>query len=60
MTAKARDWRDRRSAGLDDTTVNALNKLSDALGKVHQARGHLYAFHQLTGSAHQERSRSYR
>lgn len=38
-------------AGVDDTTVAALGQLSEALETCEQARGHLYAFHQLTGSA---------
>jgi hypothetical protein len=37
--------------GVDDATVDALGKLSEALETVEIARGHLYAFHQLTGSA---------
>lgn len=41
----------RRPTGLDDTTVEALGKISKALETTEQARGHLYAFHQLTGSA---------
>ncbi|WP_405149902.1 hypothetical protein OG589_16085 [Sphaerisporangium sp. NBC_01403] len=42
----------RRPAGMDDTTVEALGKLSEALETAERARGHLYAFHQLTGRAH--------
>ena len=38
-------------AGLDDASVAALGKLSEALETVERARGHLYTFHQLTGSA---------
>lgn len=38
-------------AGVDDATIDALGKLSEALETVEIARGHLYAFHQLTGSA---------
>lgn len=38
-------------AGVSDQTVDALGKLSEALETVEVARGHLYAFHQLTGSA---------
>jgi hypothetical protein len=38
-------------AGVDDATVDALGKLSEALETVERARGHLYTFHQLTGSA---------
>lgn len=41
----------RRPDGLDDTTVEALGKISKALETTEQARGHLYALHQLTGSA---------
>jgi hypothetical protein len=40
-----------RPAGVDDTTVEAVGKLTEALETVIQARGHLYAFHQTTGSA---------
>ena len=32
----------------------ALGKLSEALETVERARGHLYSFHQLTGSADQQ------
>jgi hypothetical protein len=38
-------------SGVDDATIDALGKLSEALETVEVARGHLYAFHQLTGSA---------
>jgi len=38
-------------AGVTNDTVAALGKLSEALETCEQARGHLYAFHQLTGSA---------
>jgi hypothetical protein len=41
----------RRPEGLDDLTVEALGKLSEALETVHRVRGHLYALHQLTGAA---------
>lgn len=41
-----------RPQGLDDATVEALGKLSEALETAERARGHLYAFHQLTGRAH--------
>ena len=37
--------------GVSDQTVNALGKLSEALETCERARGHLYTFHQLTGSA---------
>jgi hypothetical protein len=36
---------------LDDATVEALGKLSEALEVVERVRGHLYALHQLIGSA---------
>jgi len=41
----------RRPDGLDELTVQALGKLSEALETTERARGHLYAMHQLTGSA---------
>jgi len=36
---------------MDDLTVEALGKLRKALETTERARGHLYSFHQLTGSA---------
>ena len=36
---------------MDDATVEALGKLSEALETTERARGHLYTFHQLTGEA---------
>ena len=45
---------DRSRPDLDDTTVEGLGKLSEALETVDQARGLLYGFHQLTGKADQE------
>ena len=45
------DTAHRRPEGLDDTTVEALGQISKALETTEQARGHLYALHQLTGSA---------
>jgi hypothetical protein len=36
---------------IDDTTVQALGKLSEALETTERARGHLYEMHQLTGTA---------
>jgi hypothetical protein len=47
----APDERHRRPEGVDDATVEALGKLSEALEVVEQARGELYAFHRLTGMA---------
>ena len=40
-----------RPEGVSDATVEALGKLSAALDHVEDARGHLYAFHRLCGSA---------
>jgi hypothetical protein len=40
-----------RPEGVDDATVEAVGTLTEALEKVERARGHLYDFHQLTGSA---------
>jgi hypothetical protein len=37
--------------GVSTATVDALGVLSEALERAEWARGHLYAFHQLTGSA---------
>ena len=42
---------DRSRPDLDDATMSGLGKLSEALETVEQARGFLYAFHQLTGKA---------
>ncbi|MET8337717.1 hypothetical protein ABZV14_32455 [Streptosporangium canum] len=47
---------DERPAGspppdIDDMTVEALGRLSEALETTERARGHLYSFHQLTGHA---------
>lgn len=36
---------------MDDLTIEALGKLSAALETTERARGHLYSFHQLTGTA---------
>jgi hypothetical protein len=41
----------RRPAGVSDATVSALGKLSEALEAVEVARGHLYTFHRLSGTA---------
>ena len=40
-----------RTADLDDDTVSALGKLSEALEVVENARGALYAFHRMSGQA---------
>lgn len=41
----------RRPDGVGDDTVEALGKLSAAMDHIEDARGHLYAFHRLMGSA---------
>jgi hypothetical protein len=41
----------RRPEGVDDATVEALGKLSEALEVVEGARGHLYQFHRMSGMA---------
>jgi hypothetical protein len=41
----------RRPEGVDDATVEALGKLSEALEVVEEARGLLYAFHRRCGTA---------
>jgi hypothetical protein len=41
----------QRTAELDELTVEALGKLSEALETVERVRGHLYSMHQLTGTA---------
>lgn len=38
-------------SGPDDATIDALGKLSEALEAAEVARGHLYAFHRLSGTA---------
>ncbi|MER5949516.1 hypothetical protein ABT127_26040 [Streptomyces sp. NPDC001904] len=48
----------RRPPGVTDETVEALGSLSKALETVEQARGHLYAFHRLTGTADLELGRA--
>lgn len=41
----------QRPDGVDDLTVEALGKISEALEAVEVARGHLYTFHRLSGTA---------
>lgn len=41
----------RRPDGVSDATVSALGKLSEALEAVEAARGFLYNFHRLSGTA---------
>jgi hypothetical protein len=41
----------RRPSGVTSDTVAAVGKVTEALETTVRARGHLFAFHQLTGSA---------
>jgi hypothetical protein len=41
----------RRPEGVSDATVEAVGKLSEALEVVENARGNLYAFHRMSGTA---------
>ncbi|SDE24513.1 hypothetical protein [Nocardioides lianchengensis] len=41
----------RRPEGVSDATVSALGTLSEALEAVEAARGFLYSFHRLSGTA---------
>jgi hypothetical protein len=41
----------RRPDGVDDATVEAVGKVSEAMEWVERARGHLYELHQLLGRA---------
>ncbi|MVA75688.1 hypothetical protein GC722_06565 [Auraticoccus sp. F435] len=53
-TDEAPDGRDAAHQIPDEVsqqTVEALGRLSEALETVERARGHLYTFHQLTGTA---------
>ncbi|MGW5852156.1 hypothetical protein ACWFQ8_30125 [Streptomyces sp. NPDC055254] len=54
------DGAHRRPEGVGDLTVEALGSLSKALETVERARGHLYGFHQLTGTADLELDRAVR
>jgi len=45
------DEQHRSPSGVDDATVQAVGKVTEALEMVDQARGLLYAFHRLTGKA---------
>jgi hypothetical protein len=51
MQTDGPDSAHRRPEGLDDVTVEALGKFSEALEVVERIRGHLYSVHQLTGQA---------
>jgi hypothetical protein len=39
-----------RPAGATDEAVEAVGKLSEAMERMENARGHLFAFHQLSGA----------
>ena len=41
----------QRGAGIDEATVEAVGKVTEALEFVERARGHLYSLHQLIGHA---------
>ncbi|UMG94578.1 hypothetical protein [Nocardioides sp. TF02-7] len=45
------DHEHQRPDGVDDLTVEALGNLSEALEATEIARGHLYSFHRITGTA---------
>ena len=51
MTGDRPDEAHQRPDGVSDATVEALGTLSEALECAEVARGHLYAFHRLTGTA---------
>jgi len=42
---------DRRPAGVDDATVEAVGKVSEAFEAIEEVRGRLYGLHRLTGTA---------
>jgi hypothetical protein len=41
----------RTSDEIDDATVEAVGRLTEALETCERARGHLYAFRELTGES---------
>lgn len=41
---------DRRPTGVTDESVEAVGKLGEALERLERARGHLYTFHQMSGT----------
>lgn len=53
MSSDDQMWlrRNRRPEGVDDATVEATGKLSEAVEWIERARGALYEFHQLSGHA---------
>lgn len=56
--AEGPDSAHQRPEGLSDATVEALGSLSKALETTERARGHLFSFHQLTGTADLELDRT--
>jgi hypothetical protein len=48
-SAEPEDAMHRRPDGIDDATVAAVGKLSEAVEWLERARGQLYAFHQMLG-----------
>jgi hypothetical protein len=50
--------RGRRPEGVDDATVEAVGALTEALETAERARGRLFDFHQLTGSADEKAGRA--
>ena len=51
MASMATDEEHIRPDGVDDLTVDALGNISEALEAIEIARGHLYSFHRITGTA---------
>ncbi len=49
MSPDEPDTLDRRPVGVDDATVHAVGKLSEAIEWLERARGRLYDFHQMMG-----------
>ncbi|HWJ82389.1 MAG TPA: hypothetical protein VNS55_09155 [Nocardioides sp.] len=46
-----KDEEHTRPDGIDDLTVEALGNISEALEAIEITRGHLYAFHRMSGTA---------
>lgn len=46
-----KDEEHTRPDGVDDLTVEALGNISEALEAIEITRGHLYAFHRMSGTA---------
>jgi hypothetical protein len=47
----SRDEEHTRPDGVDDLTVEALGNISEGLEAIEIARGHLYSFHRMSGTA---------